>query len=489
MRICIIAEGSYPYVVGGVSAWIDMVIRQMPEHEFIIQTIAVSREDAGSYQYELPENVIEIREAFLNDEDIKTRGRRVRLTKRERAAVKSFIYGEKIDWPGFFNFFLFNDFSVNDFIMGKDFLEIVTEFADDKFERSVYSNFIWTYRSMMLPLCILLKNKLPEADLYHSVSTGYAGIMGSMAKYAYQKPFVVTEHGIYTRERMEDIIRSDWTQGIYKDIWIEHFYKLSDCAYQYADTVTALFQKARELQIEIGCPADKTGILPNGIKVEEFLHLKGKDPAEPAINVGTVARVTPIKDIKTMISAFAYAKKQLPALRLYIMGPVDEDKDYYQECLDLIAMMEVADVIFTGRVNVKDYIGQMDIAILTSISEGQPLSILEFMAAARPCIATNVGCCEELILGSDPDREQPCGIITPILNVTKISEAILKLAGNPKLREEMGQAGRERVSRQYNNQLFLKRMHELYNEQLIFEDWSGGAVGEEVIQWLELDLN
>ncbi len=53
----------------------------------------------------------------------------------------------------------------------------------------------------------------------------------------------------------------------------------------------------------------------------------------------------------------------------------------------------VKDVVFTGRVNIKDYLGKMDFTLLTSISEGQPLTILESYAAHKPVIATNVGNC------------------------------------------------------------------------------------------------
>lgn len=464
MKICIVAEGSYPYIVGGVSSWIDMLMKLMPQHEFIIQTIAASREDKGKFKYELPPNLTSVSEAFLVDKDYLSKGhKKLHLSKGEKDALRSFVYGEDVDWAGFFDLFLENEISVNELVMGADFLEIISDFCDNKYDRVVYSNFLWTYRSMMAPLCVLLKNRPPEADLYHTVSTGYAGIMASMASHLYNKPVLLSEHGIYTRERMEDIIRSDWTKGVYKDIWIQHFYKLSDCAYKYSSKVTSLFEGARQLQVEIGCPLEKTLVLPNGVDVPSFENLEQKEEGDKSINIGAVARVTPIKDIKTMINAFSYAKEQVPEIKLYIMGPTDEDEDYYNECLSLVEMLGVKDIVFTGRVNVREYVGKMDISILTSISEGQPLSVLEFMSASKPCIATRVGCCEELLYGLE-EGDKPCGIITSVLNVTQIAEAIVTLARDEDMRKTMGKIGHDRAREKYSDKLFNERIENLYSD-------------------------
>ena len=66
MRICMIVEGSYPYIVGGVSSWVQMLISQMPEHEFIVYSIAAEEKERGNFCYTLPENVVAIEEVFLD---------------------------------------------------------------------------------------------------------------------------------------------------------------------------------------------------------------------------------------------------------------------------------------------------------------------------------------------------------------------------------------------------------------------------------------
>ena len=297
-----------------------------------------------------------------------------------------------------------------------------------------------------------------------------------MAKYLYGCELLISEHGIYTREREEEIIKASWVAGVYKNIWIEQFKKMSLLAYDQADIVTSLYARARQLQLELGCPAEKTRVTPNGIDVERLADLPGKtEEDKKMIHIGAVLRVTPIKDVKTMIQAFAFAKKKVDRLKLWIMGPCDEDEQYAKECFDLVEALNVKDVVFTGRVDIRDYLGRMDFTILTSISEGQPLTILESYAAHKPVIATDVGNCRELIYG-DKEGEKPAGILTHIMNLEEISEAMVELAENDKMRKDMGEAGYERVMAGYKvqdmkqvyrgiYQEFAKKRNEKWNEE------------------------
>jgi glycosyltransferase involved in cell wall biosynthesis len=275
---------------------------------------------------------------------------------------------------------------------------------------------------------------------------------------------MVSEHGIYTREREEELIKAEWVQGIYKDIWIEQFKKMSNLAYQRADIVTGLYEKARILQVELGCPIEKTRVTPNGVHVNNFQNIQGKTEEDlQHINVGAVLRVTPIKDVKTMIQAFGYARRQNDKLKLWVMGPCEEDEEYAQECFDLVEMMEIPDVVFTGRINVTDYLGRMDFTILTSISEGQPLTILESYAAHVPVIATDVGNCEGLIYGEDDNFGQ-AGILTHIMNVEEISKAIVTMAEDEELRLTMGENGYKRVMSKYKISDMQATYKKIYQE-------------------------
>ena len=300
-------------------------------------------------------------------------------------------------------------------------------------------------------------------------------MLGSMAKRRFGCRLLISEHGIYTREREEELIRADWVSGIYKNIWIEQFKKMSKLAYDRADLVTSLYAHARELQIELGCPADKTSITPNGIDPARFDGLKRPEAMEPdMVHIGAVLRVTPIKDVKTMIQAFAFAKEKVPNLKLWIMGPTDEDKKYAQECFDLVKALNVSDVEFTGRINVRDYLGKMDFTLLTSISEGQPLTILESFAAHKPVVATDVGNCRELLFGVN-DGFGDSGILTHIMNIEEIAEAMVTLAWHKELREQMGEAGYKRVKQFYR----IEQMKEVYRN--IYKEFAD----QQQIEWTE----
>ena len=103
----------------------------------------------------------------------------------------------------------------------------------------------------------------------------------------------------------------------------------------------------------------------------------------------------------------------------------------------MVQTMNLQDIVFTGRIQITDYLGWMDATILTSISEGQPLTILESFAARVPVIATNVGNCQGLLYGEEDDFG-PAGVITHIMNVQEIADAMIYMARHPEQRKRMG---------------------------------------------------
>ncbi len=492
MKICLIAEGCYPYVVGGVSSWIHRLIQAFPNQEYIILTIVANRSYSGKYVYELPKNVTELHELYLEDYDWgKKRKRKKLLKKKEYTALRSLLLNQKVDWETLFDMFQKRSLSVNNLLMSVDFFNAVTDCYNLNYSQIVFSDFLWMMRSIYLPMFHTLKMKIPKADLYHCTATGYAGILGSMAKHFHGGRLLISEHGIYTREREEELIKAKWVQGIYKDIWIEQFRKMSNLAYDRADLVTSLYEHARELEVELGCPFEKTIITPNGILVESFQNLPGKTEEEKGrVYVGAVLRVTPIKDIKTLIHAFSYAKEEEPSLKLWIMGPWEEEKEYAQECFELVDSEGITDVEFTGRVDIREYLGKMDMTILTSISEGQPLTILESFAAHKPVIATDVGNCKGLIMGED-DGFGAAGIVTHIMNVEEIARAMVSLARNEAMRLWMGENGYRRVLAKYQYIYMIKAYRSIYKDfagsmeldwiedEAEKETWEGTEIREE----------
>lgn len=466
MKICFVAEGCYPYVVGGVSSWIHSMIRSFPNIEFSILAIVANRSQSGKFVYELPDNVTEVYEAYLDDFDWEPKRRKnqrkqIELNKKQYRALRSIILNQEVDWDELFDMFQNEKMSIDDLLMGPDFLEVVRESYNMRFSQMVFSDFLWTVRSIYLPLFLMLKTPIPKADVYHCVATGYAGVLGSMAQKLYGCGLIVSEHGIYTREREEELLKASWVAGVYKNIWIEQFRKMSKLAYERADVVTCLFAHAKRLQIGLGCKEEKIVITPNGIDAGRLADLPGKLPTDEYINIGAVLRVTPIKDVKTMIRAFAFASQKVKNLRLWIMGPCDEEPEYAEECYELVEQQGVAGIFFTGRIDIREYLGRMDFTILTSISEGQPLTILESYAARKPVIATDVGNCRELIYGED-DGYGTAGVLTHIMNVAEISSAIVELATSTAKRLEMGECGYRRLMSRYQLHQMKEKYAELY---------------------------
>lgn len=465
MKICIIAEGSYPYVTGGVSSWIQMLISWMDHHQFIVCTIGAKAKDKGKFNYELPENVVGVKEIFL-DEALKHKGKwgkRLGINKYDKESLESLLMGNTTNWDALFSVFRSGKpYSVQEFLTSKDFFDVLEAVYNKKYTNTPFANFYWTFRSMVYPLIFIINQGIPEADLYHSVSAGYAGILGSLGKALYGKPFIITEHGIYTREREEEIIKSDFIKGSFKNVWIEHFYCLSKCAYDHADKVITLFNKNKDIQLELGCDEKKIAIIPNGIQLNRYLALTQKNEEEDYINVGAVVRIVPIKDIKTMIQGFAVAKKKYEKIRFHIMGPSDEDMQYYNECIQLVDSLSLRDVIFTGRVNIEDYVGKMDILVLSSISEGQPLAILEGMASSKPFVATDVGSCKDLLYGNGDDYGD-AGIIVPIMDSQKLGQAIIDLCADKELRALMGKNAFKRVSALYSKERLIEAYKQVYS--------------------------
>lgn len=448
-------------MTGGVSSWMQQMMNTMHDVEFVIQTLAVKHDDSRTFKYQIPDNVTEIRELYLFDVDYVRRGHhQVKLSKREYQAFKSLFFGLDVDWPCLFDFFYNNQVSVDDLITSADFLSMTREYYDEHFEKAIFSDFIWTLRSMYMPLFMILKNKPVEADVYHSMSTGYSGVYGSMCKYIHKKPLIISEHGIYTREREEEIIKASWVKGLYKDLWINQFHKFSSCAYDFADDVTALFEGAKNYQVELGCPEEKTNVISNGVNLENFENIVIESDPD-MVHIGAIVRVTPIKDIKTMINAFSLAKEQVPNIKLWIMGPLTENVDYANKCQQLIKDLALKDIVFTGRINVKDYIGKMDFLLLSSLSEGQPLVILEGFACYKPYISTNVGDCHGMIMGDYDDYGQ-AGIVVPIMDVERMGQAIIDLATNTEERKEMGLNGYKRAKGRYQNKEVFKRYRDMY---------------------------
>ncbi len=467
MRICLIAEGCYPYVAGGVSSWIQMLMQGMPEHTFVIYTIGAEESQRGSFKYELPANVERVEENFLDEYLSAKAGRRQRfdLAPRERQALLDLITTSHPDWNTLFDMFARDgSYRANEFLTSEAFLDIVMEACEGAFRLAPFNDVFWTIRSMLLPVLNILRCPVPDVDVFHAVSTGYAGLLGALFQSRTGRPLVITEHGIYSREREEEILRAKWVDVYFKRTWIDFFQGMAACAYGHADTIVSLFHHARDLQIEYGADPARCRVIPNGIDLARFSDIDELPGERDGLVLGAVVRVVAIKDLKTMINAFAQIRTARPDAVLYIIGPTDEDPEYYRECLDLIDTLGVRGIEFAGRVDVAAWYGRLDMVLLSSISEGQPFVVLEAMASGRPVVATDVGSCRELLEGAGDDDLGDAGAIVPVMSPDVMAQTVLELAGDRERMRRMGAVGRERASRLYRKEDFLSHYRDLYQE-------------------------
>jgi glycosyltransferase involved in cell wall biosynthesis len=470
MKVCLLVEGSYPYVVGGVASWIQLLINGMPDHEFVVCSIGAEEKDRGKFKYKIPSNVSMIQEIFL-DSIFKLRAsvsKQYRLPEHEKEILRRLIFGAKeIDLEGLLAIFRASEKRKDPMgiFTNFDFFDVISEVYKDKFVHLPFTDFFWTVRSMVLPLFYLLQQELPDADVYHSVAAGYCGIIGGVAASVYKKPFILTEHGIYAREREEEIIKSSWAKGQFKSVWIQYFYNLSRLAYDKAHKVISLFERNAEVEAALGCDTRKIGIIPNAIRVEQYEQIPPLEDKKGEITIGAIVRVVPIKDIITMIRCFALVQRALPYAKFQLIGGYDEDPEYYEECRNLVATLKVRDLEFCGVCDVKKKLAEVDIVVLSSISEAQPLVILEAFAARRPVVSTDVGCCRELLFGENGDAFGAAGRIVPVMDFEGMSKEIIELATNYRLRKEMGEIGCKRVRAYYTFDAFINAYRNLYRTQ------------------------
>ena len=474
MRICLILEGCYPFINGGVSTWMHQYITEMPEHEFVLWVIGAKAEDRDKFVYTLPPNVVEVEQIFLDDAlRVKDTGIfQHRFNEKEKEALSRLVSSNDPDWDLLFEMYQVRKINPMSYLKSESFLEILTETCQKDFPYIAFSDTFHSVRSRLLPVLYLMGGKIPEADCYHAICTGYGGLLASMAAYIKKKPMLLTEHGIYTREREEEIIRAKWVARAFKPHWIAFFYMLSDLTYSRAFRSTSLFTRAMHTQIDMGCDASKCRVIENGISYERLaaIPLKKEDGM---VDIGAVVRMAPIKDIKTMIYAFFELCARCDNVRLHIMGGVD-DQEYADECYALVKQLGLEDkIIFTGRVNIIEYFEKLDFTLLTSISEGQPLSVLESFAARRPAVTTDVGCCSELLNGRPGDTLGRAGFFAPPMQRGKLADAMELLCESRELRLKMGEIGQKRVYEHYRYIIMLTKYRDLYKE--VEQEWPGSV--------------
>ena len=482
--VCLILEGTYPYVSGGVSAWVHDLLKAQSGLKFSILSLMAEKQDR-KLVYEMPPNVVEFRTIYLQQRVTGSIGGRkvARMVDALEAPLTRFLErGGGGDLKEILTVLSANrDVAKLEALLNShEAWTMLVRIYEQTMPTANFLDYFWSWRSLVGGLLTVLTTDLPRSDIYHAVSTGYAGMAMARATLETGKPGILSEHGIYTNERRIEIAMADWLSDIsfetldlekngrrsLRDFWIDAFVGYSHATYQTAAAITTLYKGNQESQRRDGAPTDRMRVIPNGIDYDGYSRIEHSRDGHPP-TVALIGRVVPIKDVKTFIRSVNILRMDVPNVRALIIGGFDEDRQYATECQDMVRQLGLADTLkFTGRVNIRDYMHEIDVIALTSISEAQPLVILEAGAAGIPSIATDVGACREIIMGRADDDFGTGGAITPLSNPAETARAIATFLTDPARREEAGNVMRQRVQKFYNKDVIDRQYAGLYAEFL-----------------------
>lgn len=492
--IALLLEGTFPYVSGGVSAWVNQMILAFPETTFAVVFIGSRQEDYGKPRFELPDNVVHFEQHFIHEMPVpeavkgsvgdaqafqRVAQMHAELRNNKDAGVIGKLMREVIPMlaEG-------GAISEQQFLHSKCSWDLITENYEKHCTDPSFTDYFWTVRIMHKPLWQLARiaQTMIPVKLYHTISTGYAGFLGALLRLRTDQPLLVSEHGIYTKERKIDLLQSKWIHdnrgifekdisevGYFQELWVRFFQTMGKICYEAADDIVSLYEGNRLRQIHDGAAAAKTRTIPNGIDVSRYIHLRQQRSTEVPLVVALIARVVPIKDIKTFIRAIFIASRKMPALQGWVIGPETEDPDYARECRELVNSLGMEDNLkFLGFRKVDELLPRIGLLALSSISEALPLVVLEAFSAGVPVVTTDVGSCRQLIEGhGDADRALGlAGAVVQISNPDQLALAMLSLLEQPANWRVAQQAGIARVERYYTDFLMEESYRELYQKLL-----------------------
>ena len=455
LTVCLLVEGSYPFVTGGVSAWVQELIAALPSVRFALFTI--SPKPGQDLRYTLPLNVVSHRDIVVNaprSSRIRPRGGTPAFLENVRRLHAAFNADGDPHLAELIGRMPVGYTPSEDTLRDPLAWDMIVEANHDHNPLYPFSEYYWSWKSAHDMTFSILGTEMPEADIYHAVSTGYAGLAAVTAKLRTGKAFLLTEHGLYHKEREMEIKRAPFVRGYQRDMWISMYDTISRMCYRYADLVISLFEYNRRRQIEMGADPDKAEVIPNGIDIPRFGSVAREK--RKGFHVGLVGRVVPIKDIKTFILMAKIVADSIPEAVFYCIGPTDEDPAYFEDCKALVASFQLGKRFrFTGKCDVRTYYAFLDVILLTSVREAQPLVILEAYAAGVPVVSTKVGNVPELL---DYDER----FLAASKDAEKLAQAVRHVHDKPAEIEELVRKNKEKVARFYDKAQVYERYHEIY---------------------------
>ncbi|MGH7708002.1 MAG: GT4 family glycosyltransferase PelF [Vulcanimicrobiaceae bacterium] len=466
-------EGTYPYVRGGVSTWCHELVCGLPEIEFVV--FALTGEPSGRVEYALPPNVSRLISVPLyghgglreyNGRDLGGGPRRRSSPAlRERAVplfqtlLRQVMLGMERAAPeelldaivGLYGYFREHDY---DWTMRQPEIweTAIAHFRAQQWHARFMSSLeaIELVRALyryLLPLAI----EVPDCDVVHSSVSGLCGTTAVVAKRALGIPVLLTEHGIYLRERVLELARSGIPfsdRAVKKNL----FSSIARATYSVSDVIAPVCSYNTQWERFYGVPAGRIEVVYNGVDQARF---DDRDRSPDVPTVCAVIRIDPLKDVPTLISSATTVRKKIPNVRYKIWGPAP-DREYEGLCKRLIRELGLeATVELMGPTSdAASAYANSHVVALSSISEGFPYSVIEAMMCAKPVVATDVGGVREAV-----DR---FGVVVPPKRPERLGAAIAELLAEPTRARELGKRARAFALERFTQARFLGNYRELY---------------------------
>jgi len=472
-------EGTYPYFRGGVSTWTHNLITKLPDIEFYLVSIVPS--PFFRISYHLPKNVKGLVTISLWGEEQPSEHFNpscISILKKMIRTGTSEVEEEFI--PNFKDFLeevLLG--GKNPRRMGEALKYMRNFFADHDYKKTFKSEALWkTYLSKLgedklysnmtiselIDLARVLQHFLrvlifpfPEGDVYHSSAAALCGIPAVISKVEEDVPYLLTEHGLYFRERVLDTLRLVKSFPA-KIFWLNLFRAIVLTNYSYADKISPVCGFNVNWEREFGIKQEKIEVIYNGIDVDRFRPLliqKERDVKRIVL----MARVDKLKGIIDMVEAFSHVREEVKNAVCQVFGPI-VDKKYYAACVRKVKELGLENsFLFMGPTNQPEIeYNRADVVALPSISEGFPYAVVEAMACGRLVVATDVGGVREALEG--------CGIVVPPRQPKELGKAIVEALLNDEMRDDFGKKAREKALRLYSEERFLADYLRSYVELL-----------------------
>lgn len=204
-------------------------------------------------------------------------------------------------------------------------------------------------------------------------------------------------------------------------------------------------------------------MIPNGVNTEFFRPPEIGPPPERKIVI-CLARLVPVKDHRTLISAFGLLARKKTDAELWLVGDGPEEKEILLHARRVLPGARFK--MLPGRTDIGPLLSRSNLLVLSSVAEGMPNAILEAMACGLPVVATGVGGVPEVV------EDGRTGFLVPPRNAQALADALGRILTDENMAAELGRNGRMRVERSYSVSAMV-RMHEE-----VFRTLLNGVKGE-----------